>query len=185
MEINALLYSIIDEIGKEKIQSDITSDIRLSRYYIKLIFDKCGKHVKGTDEESIGTFCEALLHFMLTACTLPSARKIEINNVALDIVIPNLYTLKNSSDKALVIQIAKDIKDDMQAEIKNVARLQPNDQNLWLISKYPLSITRINYGVYPEGKTIPSLERRNYSDIIVDIHNFLEKTGDKSLRLFQ
>lgn len=181
MEISALLYSMIDEIGKEKIQSDITSDIRLSRYYIKLIFDKCEKHV----EESLGTFCEALLHFMLTACTLPSARKIEFNNVALDIVIPNLYTLKNSSDKALVIQIAKDVKDDMQAEIKNVARMQPNDQNLWLISKYPLSITRINYVVYPEAKTIPSLERRNYSDIIVDIHNFLKKTGDKSLRLFQ
>ncbi|MGA9927108.1 MAG: hypothetical protein WBP96_00740 [Nitrososphaeraceae archaeon] len=185
MEISALLYSIIDEIGKEKIQSDITSDIELSGYYIKLIFDKCKKHIEGIDEESTGTFCEALLHFMLTVCTLPSARKIEFNNVALDIVIPNLYTLKNSSDKALVIQIAKDAKDDMQAEIKNLARLQPNDQNLWLITKYPLSITRINYAVYPEGKEIPSRERRNYSDIIVDIHNFLEETGDKSLRLFQ
>jgi hypothetical protein len=185
LEISALLYSIIDEIGKEKIQSDITSDIGLSGYYIKLIFDECEKHIEGIDEEPTGTFCEALLHFMLSVCTLPSVRKIEFNNVALDIVIPNLYTLKNSSDKALVIQIAKDAKDDMQAEINNVARLQPNDQNLWLISKYPLSITRINYAVYPEGKEIPSRERRNYSDIIVDIHNFLEETGDKSLRLFQ
>lgn len=64
MEISALLYSIINEIGKEKIQSDITSDIGLSKHYIKLIFDKCEKHIEGTDEESIGTFCEALLHFM-------------------------------------------------------------------------------------------------------------------------
>ena len=79
-------------------------------YYIKLIFDKCEKHIEGTDEESTGTFCEALLHFMLTVCTLPSVRKIEFNNVALDIVIPNLYTLKNSSDKALVIQIVKMLK---------------------------------------------------------------------------
>jgi hypothetical protein len=183
--ISALLYSIIDEIGKEKIQSEITSDIGLSGYYIKLIFDKCEKRNEGSDEEFIGTFCEALLHFMLTVCTLPSVRKIEFNNVALDIVIPNLYTLKNSSDKALVIQIAKDVKVDMQAEIKNAARLQPNDQNLWLISKFPLPITRINYAVYPERKAIRSLERRNYSDIIVDIHKFLEETGDKSFRLFQ
>ena len=39
-------HSIIDEIGKEKIQSDITSDIGLSGYYIKLIFDKCEKRYR-------------------------------------------------------------------------------------------------------------------------------------------
>lgn len=185
MEISTTLYSIIDEIGKEKIQSDVTSDIGLSRYYIKLIFDKCEKHIDAADEETIGTLCEALLHFMLTVCTLPSARKIEINNIALDIVIPNLYTLKNSSDKALVIQIAREVNDKMQAEINNIARFQPKDKNLWLISKNPLSIRWINYTVFPGEKEIASLERRNYSDIIVDIHKFLEQTGDKSLRLFQ
>jgi hypothetical protein len=41
-EIKQILYSVIEyEIGREKIQTDITSDIELSRKYIELIMSKC------------------------------------------------------------------------------------------------------------------------------------------------
>jgi hypothetical protein len=41
-EIKQILYSVIeDEEGREKIQTEITSDIKLSRKYIELIMSKC------------------------------------------------------------------------------------------------------------------------------------------------
>ncbi|MGC2441558.1 MAG: hypothetical protein WA390_09085, partial [Nitrososphaeraceae archaeon] len=73
--IGNILYSVITEIGKEKIQSDITLNIDLSRRYILMILDRCKKIVNLGNEEYIGFLCETLLHFMLTACTLPSGRK--------------------------------------------------------------------------------------------------------------
>jgi hypothetical protein len=37
-----MLYFVIeDEIGKEKVQTEITSDIKLSQNYIELIMSKC------------------------------------------------------------------------------------------------------------------------------------------------
>jgi len=68
-------------------------------------------------------------------------------------------------------------------KIKTGARFQREYKNPWLISKRPLSSLSsgyINYIICPEEKVIPSFERRNYRDIIVDIQKFLKETGDKS-----
>ena len=182
MQIGDMLYSIIDGIGKEKIRSDVTSDIRLSRHYMEMIMDKCEKRIGPTDDETLGSLCEGLLHFMLTVCILPSTRKVQINNTDIDIVIPSLQTLKNFPNKSLLIQISKEVYGIKQTKINDIARVQPNNKNLWVISKRPLSIGYINYTVKPEANSLPSPERRSYRDIIVDIHKFLEETGDKSLR---
>ncbi|MGB8161211.1 MAG: hypothetical protein WCE93_13790 [Nitrososphaeraceae archaeon] len=182
MEIGAMLYSIIDEIGKEKIQSDVTSDIGLSKHYIEMIMDKCEERIEPADDETLGSLCEGLLHFMLTACTLPSTRKVQINNTDIDIIIPSLQTMKNFPNKSLLIQISKEVNGIKQAQINEIARFQPNNKNIWVISKRPLSIGYINYTIKPEANSLPSPERRSYRDIIVDIHKFLEETGDKSLR---
>jgi hypothetical protein len=188
METTILLYSIIDLIGKQKIRSELTSDIESSRYYIEMIMANCEKRIEAADEDALGSFCEGLLHFMLTVCSLPSTRKVQINNTVLDIVIPNLRTLKTFPNKALVIYIVKKTNDMNQEKINTVTRFQPEYKNLWLISKRPLSSLSsgyINYIICPEEKVIPSFERRNFRDIIVDIQKFLKETGDKSLRFFQ
>ena len=185
MEITTLLYSIIDRIGKQKIRSELTSDIESSRSYIEMIMSDCEKRIGAADEDALGSLCEGLLHFMLTVCSLPSIRKVEINNTVLDLVIPNLHTLKTFQNKSLVIQILKKTNDIDLEKINTVARFQPEYKNLWLLSKRPLSRGYINYTICPEEKVIPSFERRNFRDIIVDIQNFLNETGDKSLRFFQ
>ena len=184
METTALLYSVIDEIGKEKIQSDVTSNIRLSGHYIEMIMDKCEKRIEATDEDTLGSLCEGLLHYMLTVCSLPSTRKVQINDTDIDIIIPNLQTLKNSPNKSLVIVISKEGNDVKQSKISDIARFQPSNKNLWVISNKPLSTGYINYAAKPEANSFPSPEKRRYRDIIVDIHKFLEETGDKSLRFF-
>ena len=50
METTTLLYSIIDRIGKQKIRSELTSDIESSRHYIEMIMANCEKHIEAVDE---------------------------------------------------------------------------------------------------------------------------------------
>lgn len=57
---------------------------------------------------------------------MPSARRVTINNINTDIVIPNLNTLSNFPDKAIVIQIPKDARSLTKQMEKNFATFQPN-----------------------------------------------------------
>jgi hypothetical protein len=57
--------------------------------------------------------------------------------------------------------------------------LQPNYENMWLVSAIPLSRTKYPmYGLFPNAGSFSN----NYSNIIIDINNFLNETGDKSFR---
>jgi hypothetical protein len=88
-EIKQILYSVIeDEIDKEKIQTEMTSDIKLSRKYIELIMNKCIAIDSQSNDyyfyaTTVTALSEAILHFMLTICTLPSERKIAARMVYL------------------------------------------------------------------------------------------------------
>ena len=183
-DIGNTLYSIIGEIGKEKIQSDITLNIELSKQYIQVILAQFYNRVDVANDESIGTLCEALLHFMLTACTLPSVRKVMIDNINLDIIVPNLDTLSNFPDKAIVIQIPKDAKSITKNEQNNLRKIQPNIKNLWIVTKEPLFGDYINYSIESVNSKETSSVIRNFGDIIVDIHTFLEQTKDRTFRFF-
>lgn len=176
------LYSIIGELGKDKIQRDITLNIEKSRQYIEIILTRCCKISDFTTTEIIGSLCEALLHFMLTASTIPSVRKVSIDDIKLDIVIPNIHTLRNFPDKAIVIRIIKgvSISKEEQQKIRNI---QPNHDNLWVVSKEPSLGNYINYTVN-FGNNMNASMRRSFHDIIVDIDSFLERTRDRSFRFF-
>jgi hypothetical protein len=184
-EIKQTLYSVIeDEEGREKIQTEITSDIKLSRKYIELIMSKC---IAKLDSESndddfyatiVTTLSEALLHFMLTICTLPSERKIPIkNDLSLDVIIPSLQILKIKTEKSIIVQFIKE-KMDLN-KVSELESLQPHHKNIWLVSSKPLSTMKYTtYHVLPNAKL-----DNEYSNIIIDIDNFLRETGDKSFRL--
>ena len=59
--------------------------------------------------------------------------------------------------------------------------LQPNHENIWLISAKPLSATKYTtYTVFPKNSGLHNYS--NYSNIIIDIDNFLKETRDKSFR---
>ena len=149
-----------------------------------MILDRCKKIVNLGNEEYIGSVCETLLHFMLTACTLPSGRKVRIDNINLDIVIPSLHTLRNYLEKAIVIQIVKDSRSITGAQQKNITKIQPNANNLWIVTREPLLGDYVNYTVESRNNKNTQFPRRNFHDIIIDIDAFLEQTNDRSLRFF-
>lgn len=182
-KIKQILYSEIENIGKEKIQAKINSSIESSQKYIDKIMSECITKLtyESNDDDdyniTIATLCEVLLHFMLTICTLPSERKIRVkNDLTLDVIIPNLQSLKIKPDKSIIIQVIKDKMMDLN-KISDLEFLQPNHENIWLISATPLSATK-----YTTYTVFPNSGLHNYSNIIIDIDNFLKETEDKSFR---
>jgi hypothetical protein len=178
-EIKNILYSVIEEIGRHRIQAEITTSIESSEKYIDIIMRKSNAilHSQSTYEsdEITASLFEALLHFMLTICTLPSERKIQLkNDLVFDIIIPSLQNLKNNPDKSIVLQIIR--HDRELKKISQIESLQPNYENIWLISAKPLSTPK--YRTY----SIVNAGSRKYSNIIIDIDNFLKEKGDKSFR---
>jgi hypothetical protein len=120
---------------------------------------------------------------MLTATTIPSVRKVSFDGIKLDIVIPNIQTLRNYPDKALVIQIVKEDERISKEEQKKIRNIQPNLHNIWVVSKDPFPGDYINYTVDMEYDMHESMRRR-FDDIIIDIDSFLEQTRDRSFRFF-
>jgi hypothetical protein len=182
-KIKQILYLEIENIGKEKIQAKINSSIESSQKYIDKIMNECITKLtyESNDNDdyniTIAILCEVLLHFMLTICTLPSERKIRVkNDLILDVIIPNLQSLKIKPDKSIIIQVIKDKMMDLN-KTSQLEFLQPNRENIWLISAKPLSATK-----YTTYTVFPNSGLHNYSNIIIDIDNFLKETGDKSFR---
>lgn len=178
------LYSIIEEIGREKIQTDITLNVEISVKYIEMILERFKKIVDLTKEENVGSLCEALLHFMLTTRTLPSARKVRIGKVNLDIVIPSLQILRNMPEKAIIIQFVKNSQGTTEEQQKDISTIQSNTNNIWAVTKEPAPGDYVNYIIETGNNKISSFQRRNFQDIIVDIEAFLQKTNDRSFRFF-
>jgi hypothetical protein len=178
-EIKNTLYSVIEEIGRQRIQAEITTSIESSEKYIDIIMRKSnailGSRSTYQSDEIAASLFEALLHFMLTICTLPSERKIQVkSDLILDIIIPNLQNLKTNADKSIVLQI---IRNDIELKkVSQIESLQPNYENIWLISAKPVSTPK--YRTY----SIVNTGSRKYSNIIIDIDNFLKEKGDKSFR---
>lgn len=176
-KIKKELYCAIREIGKQKIQKDITSSIQSSQKYIDLIMDKCivrliSAKLSSDHDRIIGTLSEAVLHFMLTISTLPSERKIRLNGeLGIDVVIPNLRILNLNPSKSIIVQFMKEGQD--LNKVSKLQFIQPNSENIWVVSHKPLTATK--YKTY-------SIFHDSFSNIIVDIHNFLKQSGDKSLR---
>lgn len=183
MDISAVLYSTIAEIGKEKIQSEIALDIAQSKYYIETIMSDCKRRISNLDEEGIGSLCEALLHFMLTVSILPSMRKVLFNGTILDIVIPSLRVLKNFPENSVVILINKGSGKITTEKIDQVNRFQSSEKNLWIVSEKSLSLPCTSYVL--DQEILLSERIKPYSDIIIDIDKFLHEKGDKSLKIFQ
>jgi hypothetical protein len=67
------------------------------------------------------------------------------------------------------------VKGDLPTKVKHAGIVQPNHENIWLISAAPLQTNRKNYHLGAKGL--------HYSHIISDINAFLSEKGDRGLKL--
>ncbi|UVS69648.1 hypothetical protein [Nitrososphaera viennensis] len=174
-DIKEVLYAVIDDIGRERIRADVSSNIESSRKYCAEIVDRCTHDLGGeaNDDEALGNLCEALLHFMLTASLLPSERKVTVDGTELDVVVPSVKNLAKSPDKTLVIQVIKANAD--MARIKQAQAVQKNIENLWIISARKVDYKGRNYHL---GNA-----KFQYSSVVSDIRAFLARKGVSSLKM--
>lgn len=171
-DVKDTLYSVINEIGREKIRADVSADIKKSEKYCRDIITTCTSRLgPEAGDETLATLCEALLHFMLMSSLLPSERKVGMQSADLDIVIPSRRALGKSPEKSLVIQV---IRGDLAAKAKRAESVQPYRENIWLVSAQPLQTDYRNYHLSSES---------SYPRIISDIGAFLSEKGDRGLKL--
>lgn len=172
MDVKDTLYSAINAIGRERMRADVASDIKSSEKYCRDIIAMCASSLDhGVGDETLATLCEALLHFMLTASLLPSERRVNMQGAELDIVVPSTKALGKSPEKSLVIQV---IRGDLATKSKQAESVQPNRENIWLVSTQSLQTDYRNYHLSSES---------SYPRIISDIGAFLDEKGDRGLRL--
>jgi hypothetical protein len=178
-ELISIVYDAINEIGKHKIRSDVISNIKRADDYMKRIFNRSTEQfINRLDGNSLITIYEILLHFMLTACTIPSQRKVKISQLTIDLVIPNLHTLLRNPDDAVLVQFIRSDRDMTTIdELMSLLKFKAEDLNLWLITTLDLHVMDTTQVINLSDSKI------DCSCIIRDIDSFLKERRDKSFRL--
>jgi hypothetical protein len=203
VEIKDILYDEIDKIGKNHIRTLLTNDISNSKSIIDLILNNCANLLNKDNlfEDEFVCLGEALLHFILTMSMIPAERKISVDNIAVDILVPNSKNLKMDNDNAIIIHFLKDRKENIEESITKLSSIQKNSNNIWIVSSSSSSplLKNINLDintfvvVSPSLSTNTTTNNNNYrhdgfifpfSDVLIKIDGFLKKINYSGLKIF-
>ena len=158
------LYGAILDIGEDRVISGMRQGE--SRKTIDEILDAAtGRLGSDTMPDEMASLATGLLHYVLTVGAIPSQRKVEYGGIRIDIVVPDLKTLKADPRRALVINVWNG------AAVPDLSRVQPRRENVWHV--VPHRGTGRNEFVIGE----------NYSGIADAIRDFLGDSGVRRLRI--
>lgn len=177
-ESNPIKEYLFEYLESKKIQ-ELTSQSKFPEL-INDVLENCFDKVilMGEKEESIATFATGLLHYLLTNALIPSQRKIKHKGVEIDIVVPNLKTLENDPDKALIIHIPKTMDvNEIKQKLDSLKKIQPNNKNIWLVLSKKIDFQNNTYVI---EKNNPS-----FLKIIVDIGQFINVQGQNKFKILR
>ncbi|MBI2111086.1 MAG: hypothetical protein HYT44_01630 [Nitrosarchaeum sp.] len=129
-------------------------------------------------KEGLGILATGLLHYLLTNALVSSQRKINHNEVEIDIVIPDLKTLQIDPKKTLIICIPKTIdKTIIEQKLEQLQKIQPIKANIWLVTTKKLDVQTKTYVI----------EKKNasFSKIIYDIGQFVNVQGQNKFKILR
>lgn len=144
--VKDLLYQTLQSIPENTIQEKITKN---PQSLIQEIFSKADIDALGNNKtENYETFAESLMHYLLTNALIPSQRKVTVDQIEIDIVIPDIRILKLSSNDAIIVLFPKtdDIESVLQ-RLQKIVELQPNMKNIWLVQKTSLGLPYTTYEI--------------------------------------
>ncbi|MGZ8890102.1 MAG: hypothetical protein ACXW0J_01725 [Nitrososphaeraceae archaeon] len=189
------LYSVLNEFGKENIQIEFQNNINSSIPKIKEILSKTIATIyekkdnidsdSNNFEKPLSILCESFLHFLLTTTSLPSQRKIMLNELEIDLVIPDIKTLYKDPKKTLIIIFYKD--SSTSEYIKKLDNIQKNKENIWLVSSTPLDINYRNYVLYENKEEYQTLFinnktiDENYNNYLIDDKNEINNNNHNNI----
>jgi len=162
--IKDLLYQTLGTIPGSTIQEKITKN---PHSLVQEIFSKANiDSLEGNKTENYETFAESLMHYILTNALIPSQRKISIDQIEIDIVIPDIRTLRSSSKDAIIILFPKtDDAKSIQQRLERISTIQPILENIWLVQKsslglpcktYEIDVTQSFFNIIDDIKNITS-----------------------------
>jgi hypothetical protein len=207
VEIKDILYDEIDKIGKNHIRTLLTNDISNSKSIIDLILNNCSNLINKDNiyEDEFLSFSEALLHFMLTMSMIPAERKISVDDIPVDVLVPNSKNLKMDNDNAIIIHFLKDRNENINEIITKLSSIQKNTNNIWIVSSSSPSspsfllnniFLDIHTFVVSSSLSISTTTTTNnnqqdssrfiypFSEIIIKIDEFLKKINYSGLKIF-
>lgn len=177
-EPNPIKDYLFDYIKSKKIQ-ELTAQSKFKEI-IDDVLENCYDKVISMDkkEESLAIIATGLLHYLLTNALIPSQRKIQYNEVEIDIVIPNLKTLEIDQKKSLIIYIPKTTDDNIiKQELENLKKIQPINNNIWLVLSKKLDLQNKTYVIEKKNSS--------FSKIIYDIGQFVNVQGQNKFKILR
>ena len=175
--VKDILYAQLKSFDEENIAKSLASGD--SSQIIEKITSECITKIEslqGDVDENIGTFATSLLHYLLTISLIPSQRKIEYNDCQLDIIIPDLRTLRTSPKDCLVITISiTGNREKINQQITKIQKIQPNKENIWIVLNKPIDL---EYKIF-------SVNIGNFSTILEEISKFLKSKKQTQFRIFK
>ena len=169
-----ILYETIDELDENWIKENISKgnspeviDSIISKSQIKV------NKLNGNHEINTAKLLTSLLHYLLSLVLIPSQRKITVNEIDVDVVIPNLKTLETKPEESILICIPEIHEVDLEKQIEFMGKMQPIKENIWFVTEKSL-----------DNKTY-SIKSKTILKIIEDINEFLSSKKTTQFRFFE
>lgn len=145
--IKDALYRTIEKISDNRIQQEIARGN--SPHIIRqILLESKIDELKGDATENYEVFAESLMHYVLTNALIPSQRKVTLNQIEIDIIIPDARTLGISKKDAIIILFPKtNNATSIQTRLEKIHSIQPIKENIWLIQKSNLGLPYRTYEI--------------------------------------
>lgn len=170
------LYHTIETISESKINQEITQN-NTSSIIKQIISESNLDTLPGNHVETYETFAESLMHYLLTNALIPSQRKITINQIDVDVIIPDTRTLGLTKKDAIILVFPK--TDDLatiRARLQKLDTIQPIKENIWLIQKSSLGLPYRTYAI--DGEC-------SFANIINDIKSETSSKIQSKFKIFK
>lgn len=172
--IKDILYEVITNLGESNIEENIAKG-NTQEIIKKIILNSREKisKVDGILQINMAKMLTSLLHYLLTIVLIPSQRKVSLNDIEVDIVIPNLKTLREKPNDSILLCIPEIHELNIEKQIQLMQTIQPIKENIWYITE-----KNLNHKTY-------SLNDNSFFEIIDDINKFLSNTKSFQFRFFK
>jgi len=178
-EQNPIKDLLFNYIKSEKKIQDWVSESKFTEIIEDVLDNLYDKVISmGEKDESLGILATGLLHYLLTNALIPSQRKIEYNEVEIDIIIPNLKTLEADPNKTLIIYIPKSSdKNTIRQKLVQLEKIQPIKENIWVVTANKVDFQNKTYEIKKNNTSFPK--------IINDIGQFVNVQGENKFKILR
>ena len=176
--VKDVLYQEITKLSEKKIISEISK--KNSPEIINKIISKCFQKIlqmSGKRDENFGILAESLMHYLMTISLIPSQRKVSVDNLDLDIVIPDLKLLNEKPADSLIISFPKTENiEEINQRITEIKKMT-SPENIWVVLHTDLPVNAKRYLI--------GTENDSFNNILEDITKFLSKRKQSKFKIFR